>query len=98
MPQHLADIFETASADEGSNKRPSQHITGARVLTSNEHVAMVREKDKKEKGTETEEKGAERMEKEREGERTQEEGTRKECKKAERGETKETSTYKHQLQ
>ena len=44
VPQDLADIFVTPQADE-RDKRPSCRITGVRVLTSNEYVAMVRARE-----------------------------------------------------
>ena len=47
--EDLADIFVTPQADE-RDKHPCR-ITGVRVLTSNEYVAMVREKDRKKKET-----------------------------------------------
>ena len=48
IPQDLADIFLSPQTDE-RDKRPSRHITGVWVLTSNEYVEMMREKDRKEK-------------------------------------------------
>jgi hypothetical protein len=47
IPQHLADIFLTPDGDNTAEKRPSRRITGVRVLTSNEYVEMIREKDGK---------------------------------------------------
>jgi hypothetical protein len=47
IPQDLADIFLSPQTDE-RDKRPSRRITGVRVLTSNEYVEMMREKDRKE--------------------------------------------------
>ena len=49
IPQHLADILTTPCADEAAGKKSSRRITGVRVLTANEYVDMVREKDKREK-------------------------------------------------
>lgn len=83
IPQDLADIFLTPQADE-REKRSSRHITGVRVLTSNEYVEMVKEKDRKEKEASEmkqrrkEERERKKMEKEKEQER----------KKAEREEKK----------
>ena len=48
VPQDLANIFLTPQAEE-RNKLPSRSITGVRVLTSNEYVEILKEKDRKEK-------------------------------------------------
>ena len=48
VPQYLADILKTAQTDEAS-KQSSRRITGVSVLTSNEYVEIMREKEKKEK-------------------------------------------------
>ena len=44
IPQDLADIFLSPQTNE-REKRPSRRITGVRVLTSNEYVEMMKEKD-----------------------------------------------------
>lgn len=49
--QHLMDIFQTICADQVS-KQTSRHITGVRVLTSNEYVEMMKEKKRKQKEVE----------------------------------------------
>ena len=83
VPQDLADIFLSPQTDE-RDKRPSRRITGVRVLTSNEYVEMIREKDRKKKEASEmkqrrkEEREHKKMEKEKERER----------KKVERGEKK----------
>ena len=51
MPQHLADIFVTACTHELNEKPSSRRITGVRVLTPNEYVEMIKQKDIKEKET-----------------------------------------------
>ena len=48
VPQYLADNLRTAQTDEAS-KQSSRRITGVSVLTSNEYVEIMREKEKKEK-------------------------------------------------
>ena len=74
IPQDLADIFLTPQADE-REKRSSRRITGVQVLTSNEYVEMVKEKDRKEKEASEmkqrrkEERERKKMEKEKEQER-----------------------------
>ena len=74
IPQDLADIFLSPQTDE-RDKRPSRHITGVQVLTSNEYVEMMREKDRKEKEASEmkqqrkEERERNKMEKEKERER-----------------------------
>ena len=74
VPQDLADIFLTPQAEE-RDKRPSRRITGVRVLTSNEYVEIMREKDRKEKEAsekkqrQKEERQRKKMEKEKEQER-----------------------------
>lgn len=79
VPQHLADIFVTGHADETSEKRSSRRITGVRVLTANDYVEMMREKDRKAKETaelkqkRKEERGLRKVEKEREQERKKKE-------------------------
>ena len=47
VPQHLADIFMTINADEVNDKCTSQRITGVRVLTLNDYMEMMKEKDRK---------------------------------------------------
>ena len=62
VPQHLADIFVTGHADETSEKHSSRRITGVRVLTANDYVEMMREKDRKAKETAELKKKVERRE------------------------------------
>ena len=47
VPQDLTNIFLSLQTYE-RDKRPSRRITGVLVLTSNEYVEMMREKDRKE--------------------------------------------------
>ena len=47
VPQHLADIFMTVHADEANDKCTSRRITGVRILTSNDYVEIMKEKDRK---------------------------------------------------
>ena len=87
VPEHLADIFLTANADEANKARASRRITGVRVLTSEDYVKMVREKEKKEKDAaeqkqkRKEERELKKMEKEKEQERKRKE---REAKKRDR--------------
>ena len=79
VSQHLADIFLTPEADNTAEKRNSRRISGFRVLTSNEYVQTVREKDRKEKEVaemkhrRKEEREWKRVEKEQERERKRKE-------------------------
>ena len=78
-------IFLTPQADKTAERRPSRRITGVRVLTSDEYVQMVREKDRKEK-----EAAEKRRKKEREQktvEEQQKERKRKEREKKKHGES-----------
>jgi len=89
VPQYLADILKTPQTDEAS-KQSSRRITGVRVLTSNEYVEIMREKDKKEKEAaelkkrRKEERELKKMEREKELERKKKE--REEKKKQAEGE------------
>ena len=47
VQQHLADIIMTVHADEANDKRTSRRITGVRVLTSNDYVEIMKEKQKR---------------------------------------------------
>ena len=47
VPANLADILITNDADDARNKHGGRRITGIRVLTSNEYVNMMREKENK---------------------------------------------------
>ena len=49
VPVHLADIFATDYADATTEKRGSRRITGVRVLTSNDYVERMKEKERKER-------------------------------------------------
>ena len=79
VPQHLVDIFVTACAHELNEKPSSRCITGVRVLTSNEYVEMMKQKDIKEKETaemkqkRKEEREQRRVEKEQEQSRKRKE-------------------------
>ena len=92
MPKHLADIFMTAKTDEACDKHPSRHITGVRVLTSNEYVEMMREKDRKEKeaAEQMQKRKEERVEEKGEGKRTHEKEKRRR-EETEKRERKEVS-------
>ena len=83
IPQDLADIFLSPQTDE-REKRPSRRITGVRVLTSNDYVQMMKEKDQKEKEASA---MKEQRKKERERKKIEKEQER-ERKKAEREEKK----------
>ena len=78
VPQHLSDILST-STSHAADKKSSRRITGVRVLTANEYVDMVREKDKRKKEAEElkqkrkEERELKRVEKEKERERKNQE-------------------------
>ena len=84
VPQHLADIF--LQADKTAERRPSRRITGVRVLTSNEYVQMVREKDRKEKEA-AEKRRKEAREQKRVEKEQQKERKRKEREKKKHGES-----------
>ena len=91
VPQHLADIF--IKTDEACDKRPSRCITGVRVLTSNEYVEMMREKDRKEKeaAEQKQKRKEERVEEKGEGRGEKNARERKKKKRRDREEGKERS-------
>ena len=107
MPQHLADIFMTAKTDEAYDKRPSRRITGVRVLTSNEYVEMMREKDMKEKEAaeqrqkRKEERESKKREREKEEEKRQRrrKGKKRQCRTSPGSDDEnETSNFSDQAQ
>ena len=49
VPNHLADTFVTDHSDAASEKRGSRCITGVRVLTANDYVEMLKQKERKER-------------------------------------------------
>ena len=83
VPEHLVDIFLNANADEANKGCASQHISGVRVLTSEDYVKMVREKENKEKKAAEqkrkwkEERKLKKMEKEKEQEAKKKDGQAK---------------------
>ena len=60
VPVLLEDIFATDYADATTEKRGSRQTTGVRVLTSNDYVEMMKEKERKER------KAAEQKQKQKE--------------------------------
>ena len=87
MPQHLADIFVTACAHELNEKPSSRHITGVRVLTSNEYVEMMKQKDIKEKET-TEMKQKRKEREQRRVEKEQEQSRKRKEREEKKGKDK----------
>ena len=89
VPTHLADLFSTPETEMQPKKR---RIVKARVLTENEYVEMMKEKDRKEKETEElkQKRKEEREKKRKEREKVQEEKRKeRERKKEEREKAKQ---------
>ena len=99
VPQHLADIFMTVHADEANDKRTSRRITGVRVLTSNDYVEIMKEKDRKVKEAaelkqkRKEERELKKIEKEKECEQKKKELEEKRRNKKERGKGKKRQRH-----
>ena len=91
------DIFMTVHADEANDKRTSRRITGVRVLTSNDYVEIMKEKDRKVKEAaelkqkRKEERELKKIEKEKEREQKKKELEEKRRNKKERGKGKNVS-------
>ena len=49
VPAHLAEIFCTPDMDPQSQPTKRRRITKARILTENEYIEMMKEKDAKER-------------------------------------------------
>ena len=99
VPQHLADIFMTVHADEANDKRTSRRITGVRVLTSNDYVEIMKEKDRKVKEAaelkqkRKEERELKKIKKEKEREQKKKELEEKRRNKKERGKGKKRQRH-----
>ena len=52
VPAHLADVFCTPDMDPQTQPTKRRRITRARVLTENEYIDMMKEKDAKEREAE----------------------------------------------
>ena len=97
VPQHLADIFMTVHADEANDKCTSRRTTGVRVLTSNDYVEIMKEKDRKVKEAaelkqkRKEERELKKIEKEKEHEQKKKELEEKRRNKKERWKGKNVS-------
>ena len=66
VPPDLGDILSTPSEDAAVVKKRTKRITGARALTANEYVEMLREERKKEKEDQKKQKAKEQVRKKQE--------------------------------
>ena len=82
VPTHLADIFCTPDMDPQTQPTKRRRIKRARVLTENEYIDMMKEKDAKKRE-------AEELKKKRKEERERKKEEREKPKKRERGGTTE---------
>ncbi len=68
----LMDILVTPTSGAAMSRKSTKHITGARELTSNEHVGMLQEeKRKKDEAEEEKQKKKEEKERNKKGQRTE---------------------------
>ena len=87
VPSHLADLFCTPESDV-QKKQKRRRITNARVVTENEYIEMLKEKDKKDRETEEakQRRKEEREEKKKERERLKKQRADERAKKKEKRE------------
>jgi len=91
VPAHLADILCTPDIDPQTQPTKRRRITRTRVLTENEYIDMMKEKDAKEKEAE-ELKKKRKEERERKKEEREKQKREKEEENEKRGEWKGKET------